>query len=242
MKSRHVPKIDARYWTGITLASIFGTNLGDFYAHESGLGTFSGVLILVGIFFVIFFAERFDTLMHDTYYWLCIIIVRTGATNIADYLVYGRQMSAIRLSGGLAVLMALFAWAAIKPVKPRADRAKDVPDTNGYYWAAMLSAGIFGTILGDVCTHVFGGVVASIGLGMLLAVTLFFGRGGKSNMFAVYWFTIALARTAGTAIGDWLAENEIMALGLSLSTLLTGLAFAGVLLVWRSRSSAQAPP
>ncbi|MDB5866617.1 MAG: putative integral rane protein, partial [Betaproteobacteria bacterium] len=38
MKRVHVPTIDGRYWMAITLASIFGTNLGDFYAHQSGLG------------------------------------------------------------------------------------------------------------------------------------------------------------------------------------------------------------
>jgi hypothetical protein len=27
MKHRHTPRVDGRYWTGITLASVFGTNL-----------------------------------------------------------------------------------------------------------------------------------------------------------------------------------------------------------------------
>jgi hypothetical protein len=36
MRSTNVPDVDARYWSAITLASIFGCNLGDclsFYAH-----------------------------------------------------------------------------------------------------------------------------------------------------------------------------------------------------------------
>ena len=45
MQARHVPAIDGRYWAGITLASIFGTNLGDLYAHESGLGLLGGLPI-----------------------------------------------------------------------------------------------------------------------------------------------------------------------------------------------------
>ena len=39
MKYVHTPLLDARYWTAITLASVFGTNPGDFYAHESGLAS-----------------------------------------------------------------------------------------------------------------------------------------------------------------------------------------------------------
>jgi len=38
MKAIHVPRINARYWYAITLASVFGTNLGDSYSHDSGLG------------------------------------------------------------------------------------------------------------------------------------------------------------------------------------------------------------
>jgi uncharacterized membrane-anchored protein len=57
---------------------------------------------------------------------------------------------------------------------------------------------------------------------------------------ALYWFTIAVARTAGTAIGDWLAENERIPIGLPLATLITGLSFVAVLVLWRSRPQAAA--
>src|SRR5215467_3516464 len=69
MRTTHVPAINARYWTGITLASIFGTNLGDFYAHESGLSLIGGVPILVALFFLVYFIERLDKSEHDGYYW-----------------------------------------------------------------------------------------------------------------------------------------------------------------------------
>ena len=65
MKRFHVPTIDGRYWMGITLASIFGTNLGDLYAHESGLGLIGGLPILVLLFAFAYLAEHFDRLSHD---------------------------------------------------------------------------------------------------------------------------------------------------------------------------------
>ena len=45
MKLIHTPRVNARYWTAIALASVFGTNLGDFYAHESGLGIVKGLSV-----------------------------------------------------------------------------------------------------------------------------------------------------------------------------------------------------
>jgi len=42
----------------------------------------------------------------------------------------------------------------------------------------------------------------------------------------------ALARTAGTCMGDWLAENRMLHLGLPLSTGLTGAAFVTILTLW----------
>jgi uncharacterized membrane-anchored protein len=52
---------------------------------------------------------------------------------------------------------------------------------------------------------------------------------------AVYWCAVASARTAGTCIGDWLAENKTLHIGLPASTLLTGAFFITLLLVWRSK-------
>ncbi len=48
---------------------------------------------------------------------------------------------------------------------------------------------------------------------------------------------VAVARTAGTGIGDWLAENRTLNVGLTCSTLVTGLLFMGALLLWRQTSN-----
>jgi len=97
MRTTHVRAINAGYWTGITLASIFGTTSETSTPTESGLSQIGGVPILVALFFLIYFVEHLDKSEHDGYYWLC-IIMRTGATNIADYLAFGMHINAIRLS------------------------------------------------------------------------------------------------------------------------------------------------
>jgi uncharacterized membrane-anchored protein len=233
MQTRHVPTINARYWAGIALASVFGTNMGDLYAHDSGLGLLGGLPVLVVLFLAIYAVERFDKRSHDAYYWLCIIIMRTGATNIADYMAgrRGMHIDRITLSIGFGLLLAVLAWWL-----GRADRSanasKSVPTTNPGYWVTMLTAGVFGTVLGDLSQNLLGENAATLGLTLILAVTLLAYHKFLLGTLAGYWLTVGVARTTGTAIGDWLAESPIPNLGLPLATVITGAALAAVLILW----------
>jgi len=201
MKRSHMPRVDARYWMSITLASIFGTNLGDFYAHESGLGISAGLVVLAAIAGLTFLAEQWDRYTHEVYYWLVIIIIRTGATNIADYLAFELNIPAIPLSIALALVIAGLAWRmTVTETKAELAANLGLPDTDGKYWIAMLSAGVFGTVLGDVCSSAVGQGFASIGLGFLLGLALLSRRRGIVAGIPGYWLAVATARTAGTAM------------------------------------------
>lgn len=177
-------------------------------------------------------AEHRDGRPHEAWYWLA-IIVRTGATNIADYLAFRLRIPPSVLGLGLALLLAALAWRThrIAPAEPGADRR--LPGTGAAYSAAMLTAGVLGTVLGDDASHSVGQGSASIVLGVLFAAALL-TTGGVVRTITAHWSTVAVARTAGTSIGDWLAENHLLDIGLPLSTLLTGVAFAGLLLLWHS--------
>lgn len=238
MKLFHTPQVNARYWTAITLASVFGTNLGDLYAHESGLGIVKGLLVLAVLVAVVFLVERREDHPHEAYYWLVIILIRTGATNIADYLAFRVRIPELPLTLGLLTLIALFGWGT------RAGRqtllgAPTLPKTNAAYWLAMLGAGVFGTVLGDICQHGFGQGTAAMALTFVLLVTLFAGFRYAAKVTAVYWTLVTVARTTGTALGDFLAENDVLKLGLPIATLISGLAFVGVLVLWRSSKASQ---
>lgn len=236
MKSIHNPLVDVRYWTAITLASVFGTNLGDLYAHESGLGIGKGLAVLAALAAIAFIVERFDGLRHEAYYWLVIILIRTGATNIADYLAFRVRIPALALTLGLIALLCLFGWQTHRSALA-SESTRSLPKTDWAYWLAMLSAGVFGTVLGDICQHAFGSGVAVIGLSAILLAVLFAGHRRAAEVIALYWTTVAVARTAGTAIGDWLAENKIIDIGLPKATLMTGLLFVAILVFWRSRTT-----
>jgi uncharacterized membrane-anchored protein len=228
----HVPRVNPRYWAAIILASMFGTNLGDLYAHETGLGIWQGLAVLAVLAAVNFFCERRDRRAHETWYWLAIIIIRTGATNIADYLAFRVHVPPVALGAGLIALLALLGWRTHRIASADADHR--LPNTDATYWAAMLTAGVLGTVLGDDASHAIGEGPASVGLGLLLGAMLFVIR-ASSHSIAGYWATVAVARTAGTSIGDWIAENPALNIGLPLSTLVTGTAFIVLLLFWRTR-------
>ncbi len=233
MKDLHVPRIDARYWTAITLASVFGTNLGDLYAHDSGLGILGGLPILAAIVALAYLLERRDNSRHEAWYWLAIIVIRTGATNIADYLC-GRHYlgwNRFALSAGLAAVIAAVVWRGARSAAGRSG----LPQTDVRYWTAMLAAGVLGTALGDALQRLMGQGVASAALLAVLLVVLVFNRRAAALTLLAYWFTVCIARTAGTAIGDLLAEHEKLGIGLNASTALSGLLFVGVLLLWRTR-------
>ena len=241
MQTRHVPTINGRYWAGIALASVFGTNMGDLYAHDSGLGLLGGLPILIVLFGAIYAIERLDKRTHDAWYWLCIVIMRTGATNIADYMAgrRGLHIDRITLSIGFGVLLAALAWW-LGRVDRRAGGAatKTVPTTNPGYWVTMLTAGVFGTVAGDLFEHLFNENIAAIGLAIVLAVTLLGYYRFLLGTLAGYWLTVGVARTTGTAIGDWLAESPIPNLGLPLCTAITGATLAAVLILWPGRRPA----
>lgn len=232
MKYIHTPQVNVRYWTAITLASVFGTNLGDYYAHETKLGIVSGLAVLALFAALVFVVERLEAKRHEVYYWLVIILIRTGATNIADYLAFRVRIPPLALTLGLVALLCLFGWGTQRA--SRATTSQALPKTDTAYWLAMLTAGVFGTVVGDICSHIVGQGVASIVLTVILLSVLLAGRGRAAQIIALYWTTVAIARTAGTAIGDWLAENKLLNIGLPLSTLLTGVAFVAVLVLWRS--------
>ena len=235
MKARHTPRINPRYWMSILLASVFGTNLGDFYAHTTKFGALKGLSILAVLAALVFVTEALLDAGSELYYWLVIIIIRTGATNIADDLMYRLHLPSVLLVIGLAALIAVFGWAT-RLKRPALTLASTLPSTSTPYWLAMLGAGVFGTVVGDLCEDGLGEGTAAIVLTLLLGAALLFARQRAAVWAAVYWMIVATARTAGTAIGDWFAENKSLHIGLPLCALLSGIAFVAVLVLWRPRT------
>jgi uncharacterized membrane-anchored protein len=233
--------IDARYWTAILAASMCGANTGDFASRILGLGHTRGLLPLGLIFLAIVWIERRSKAATEAYYWLAIIVLRTGATNLADLGTHDLKLGYVPFMGCLAAFMVLMVLIdkarGVQPVGVAGPdgRWHTLPATDASYWITMLAAGTLGTAAGDWVAEEtpLGLFYGSLALVVALVATWFvsdsFGRMTKPW----YWLTIVAARTAGTTLGDLLASRRGLALGLVVSTICTSLLLAGIVILWR---------
>jgi uncharacterized membrane-anchored protein len=235
MQRIHLPMLGARYWAALCLASIFGANMGDFFARNLGLGHVAGLPFLALALAIIVASERFDRSVHQVYYWTAIIIVRTGATNFADFACGDMKLPRVLVIAGLAALLvaAVFAsWQFAWRRQSDSNASDTVLRADAGYWVSMFIAGSLGTVIGDYCSHDLhlGDGGASLLLVPILAVLFLIARNGLLRSLPYYWLTIVAVRAAGTAIGDLVAGRNM--LGLPLSTLVTGGLFIALLAIW----------
>ena len=76
MQFKVTPKVGPRYWTAISIASICGTNLGDFVPDVLKMNAGAGLLLLALVFAVLVIVDRFSKRGSEAFYWLAILTVR----------------------------------------------------------------------------------------------------------------------------------------------------------------------
>jgi uncharacterized membrane-anchored protein len=184
---------------------------------------------------IVLVRERFDRSVHQIYYWTAIIIVRTGATNFADFACGDMKLPRLLVIGGLTaslVVSLLASWQFAWRWKSTEDLDNVLRADLGY-WISMFIAGTLGTVIGDYCSHDLhladGG--ASLLLVPILALLFINTRNGLVRSLPYYWLTIVMVRAAGTAVGDFVAGRTM--LGLPLGTLVTGTLFVALLILWK---------
>ena len=164
---RALPKLNSRYWLALGAASIFGTNTGDFLSDYLHLGHVAGLPYLLVAIAAIFLLEKISLWASVLYFWAAIIVIRTGATNIAD---------ATHDIGiyGIGAVVALFVgfYCAVRIYKSKVDANPGDPTTprvDNFYWLVMALAGIVGTLAGDISS-------AGLGFGAYIFHILQAGR------------------------------------------------------------------
>lgn len=247
MQPIHLPSAGPRYWAALCLASIFGANMGDFFARNIGLGHVAGLPYLAAALAIVIVAERFDRIQHQWYYWIAIVIVRTAATNFADFTAGDMKLPRIWIIAVLAIVLAVAVWMTWQLVWRRlahgANGVNTVLRADVGYWICMFVAGTLGTVIGDFCSHNMrlddGG--ASLLLGPIVAALFLLGRNGLLRVLPFYWLTVVAIRAAGTSVGDLVSGRHM--LGLPLSTAVTGMLLVALLGVWKepARSEALVP-
>jgi uncharacterized membrane-anchored protein len=238
MQKIHLPMLGPRYWVALCIASIFGANMGDFFAHNLGLGHVAGLPFLAVALAIVVLVERLDRSSHESYYWTAIIIVRTAATNFADFACGDLKLPRLLVMAALAVILAAAVWTSWR-LSWRSAAAEKTGETGTVlradlgYWTCMFLAGTLGTVMGDYCSHNLhlddGG--SALLLSPVVAALFLVGRNGPLRLLPFYWLTVVAIRAAGTSVGDFISGRSM--LGLPLSTLVTGMLLAVLLAVWR---------
>jgi uncharacterized membrane-anchored protein len=242
MQPIHLPALGTRYWTALCLASIFGANMGDLFARNLGLGHVAGLPFLAAALAIVMIAERFDHVRHQAYYWIAIIIVRTAATNFADFAAGDLKLPRVWVMTALTVLLAVTLWLTWRFIWRLASKTDAVLRADLGYWTCMFIAGTLGTVIGDFCSHNLGldDGEAAILLSPIVALLLAVGWRGPLRHLPVYWLTVVTIRAAGTAVGDFVSGRNM--LGLPNSTALTGIMFVVLLFVWKETERSERPP
>lgn len=242
MQDVHVPSLSLRSWAVFMIASVFGANLGDYVAEHLALGFTGRILVLAAVLVAIFTGERYDRSKTQAWYWMAVVVIQAGSTKLADFSTIELGFGRAAVIVGLTVLLAAtFVVARSSPsllisthMISRPGRAAK-PMADSAHWVAMVMASMIGSVAADAISLGlgFGALRASVILLALAAVVYCLHRLPRANRLLVYWLTVAAIRAVGNAVGDVLARDPRLALGLPLSTALTGVLMVAVLFLWR---------
>src|SRR5712672_431755 len=140
----NLPTIDAGYWAAIVAVSICGTITGDLAAGPLGLGHVRGILPLAAIFLAIIWAEKMLDWATVLFYWLAIIVLRTMATNIADFATHDLKLSypvfVLLMIAFMAAMIAADRFRTGTTEQQTAESNARLPATDWRYWVVMLAA------------------------------------------------------------------------------------------------------
>jgi uncharacterized membrane-anchored protein len=235
MRQQNLPSIDMRYWTGMFIASLLGTTLGDFISNSLNLGFEKGLFPLAIMFVVVLFMEHRAAEPNEAYYWTAVVITRAAATNLADLATHQFKIEYYSVGAWLGALLLvdlLFGrWRkAAQLISP-----KYVLSGAGLrYWSAMAIASTLGTNCGDLVSDGLG-----LGLGrgslvcLLVLIPVLFGQNfERFQNEAYYWITVLTVRISGTVMGDFLSSKQGLNFGFGGAAALTALLLLALVAVW----------
>lgn len=234
MQDLHLPRLDLRFWLALSAASVLGADLGDFGAHDLGLGHLEGLPFLAAIFAILLIAERRFAGRTEAFYWAVIVVVRAAATNLGDLATHDLKLSYPATIAVLAV--ALGALAFWQERGGRGFPLGGKPAVGASYWLAMFLAATLGTALGDYCADLVGLGTSSLAWAAIWAVALGVTLVGAPRRALAYWGMVAVVRTLGTNLGDFSCDR--LGLGLTGGSLAALALLVLVLLCWRTRRAA----
>jgi uncharacterized membrane-anchored protein len=79
-------KVEFVYWLTILFSNTLGTALGDFLAHDSGLGFTGGALLIGGLIALVILAKYFTRLSNVLLFWVAFVLTRPFGATLGDLL------------------------------------------------------------------------------------------------------------------------------------------------------------
>jgi uncharacterized membrane-anchored protein len=167
-------------------------------------------------------------------------IIKIAATTLGET---GGDWVTMSLNLGYLVGSAIFLVAFAVIVTAQISAKKFHPYL---YWVTIIATTTLGTTLADFCDRSLGagyftGMSALFAL-LMLSLALWYWRAGSVAVGTVdspriekyYWITILFSQTLGTALGDFMADDDLHGLGLGYewSALIFCAALAVVAVLW----------
>src|ERR1700751_324094 len=115
------PKVEAFYWTAITLSQTLGTALGDWIADTGGLGYQGGALVFAAGLAVIAGLYFWTNISRVLLFWSAFILTRPLGATVGDFLDKPRDHGGLALSRPLAsAVLAIFILICLLVLPQRA--------------------------------------------------------------------------------------------------------------------------
>ena len=80
------PRAELFYWAAILVTNTLGTSLGDYLAHDSGLGFLGGVALIGGLLGLVVLARYLTPLNPVLLFWIAVILTRPFGATFGDLL------------------------------------------------------------------------------------------------------------------------------------------------------------
>jgi uncharacterized membrane-anchored protein len=111
-----LPVTNMRYWLALLAVSVTGTNGGDFFSTDTGLGFARASLVLGVVLALAVAIEVRARTASEARYWMVIGVIRTSGTVMGDLLSNGLHMGfavGATLAATLLLLILLVPWPTI---------------------------------------------------------------------------------------------------------------------------------
>jgi len=228
----NVPEVTLYFWIIKVLCTTVGETASDYLNGTLNFGLTQTTFITASLLVATLVAQFRLSKYVPSVYWLAVVLISVGGTQITDNLVDNFGVSLVTTTIVFSVVLAgVFAiWFASE--RTLSIHTIHTTRREAFYWAAILFTFALGTAAGDLAAERINlgyWLSAVMFAAMIAAVTVAHLRFRLSPVLA-FWIAYVLTRPLGASLGDYLSQHRING-GLGLGTTITSVLFLGAILL-----------